>query len=145
MHINWVKLPNKKKRIAQNFLLFRKQRWKSPSITYTRGIMTLRLFPIQDGHLPDEVWDVDAAIYRKITVHSLRQVYFAKNIDNLLVQLIGNSISIFIFIQHYVTIFVQSLYSTVWWHLYSGLPCRPLIWLTLLLYYPCICCHSSLW
>jgi hypothetical protein len=44
-----------KKRIAQNFLLFRKQRRKSPPITYTRGIMTLRLFPIQDGHLPDEV------------------------------------------------------------------------------------------
>jgi hypothetical protein len=35
--------------------LFRKQRGKSPPITYTRGIMTLRLFPIQDGHLPDEV------------------------------------------------------------------------------------------
>jgi hypothetical protein len=34
---------------------FRKQRRKSPPITYTRGIMTLRLFPIQDGHLPDEV------------------------------------------------------------------------------------------
>ena len=144
MHINWVNLLNKKANCTHFFLLSQATTKMSP-IIYTRGIMTLRLIPIQDGHLPDEVWDVDAAIYRKITVHSLRQVYFAKNIDNLLVQLIGYSISIFIFIQHYVTMFVQSLYSTVWWHLYSGLPCRPLIWLTLLLYYPCICCHSSLW
>jgi hypothetical protein len=43
-----------KKRIAQNFLLFRKQRRKVRQLLYTRGIMTLRLFPIQDGHLPDE-------------------------------------------------------------------------------------------
>jgi hypothetical protein len=35
--------------------LFRNQRRKSPPITYTRMMMTLRLFPIQDGYLPDEV------------------------------------------------------------------------------------------
>ena len=65
-HFSVLKKCKKYFKFNGNVLLFRKQRLKSPPITYTREIMTLRLFPIQDGHLPDEVWDVDAAIYRKM-------------------------------------------------------------------------------
>ena len=61
-------------------------------------------------------------------IHSLKQVYFTKNIDNLLVQLVGpnsNLISTFIFHSFIILLFyryVQYLIPTVWWLIYSGLP-----------------------
>ena len=54
LHFHNMKLPNKKTNCTTFPLVSQATTEKSP-ITYAHGIMTLRMFPIQDGHLPDEV------------------------------------------------------------------------------------------
>ena len=55
LHFHNMKLPNKKKTNCTTFPLVSQATTEKSPITYTHGIMTLRLLPIQDGHLSDEV------------------------------------------------------------------------------------------
>ena len=54
LHFHNMKLPNEKTNCTTFPLVSQATTEKSP-ITYAHGIMTLRMLPIQDGHLPDEV------------------------------------------------------------------------------------------